>query len=248
MALTGSQREQLLGRITNVSDTPPYYKMMLFGEPGVGKTTLAAQLSESSLFIMSEWGDHVLKKDSDLYERTKRVPFTSFAAARGYCELMADGTLPYTQLVLDNASGIQDKKLSQNMEDKSIKDNPKIGRVHPDLSTQQDYQIVAHQMRPMIVDAMDLEKDVTLICHTRPKDPERGEFKIRPDLTKAIFNLANEKANMVVYMHKGRNGERLVQTNGTDGIIAKSQLTSERVMTVDQFIDEVNQWRNKIKD
>jgi hypothetical protein len=95
-------------------------------------------------------------------------------------------------------------------------------------------------MRPMFVDLMDCKKAVTVVCHMRPADPERKEYAIRPDLTKAIFNLANEKADVVAYMYKDRKGNRFIQTLGTDSVVAKSRITEEKIdMTVPDFISAI---------
>lgn len=246
MAISETEREVLLSRISRPAQGR-HFKILLYGIPGSGKTVLSTELGESNFMIMSETGDSVLTKSEHkhLYDKTERVPFVSFKGVRGYAEMLRDGTLPHTHLIIDNASGIQDKKLSENMEDPRIKNNDKIGRIHPDLSTQQDYQILTHQMRPVMVDLMSLENhDVTLICHMRPADPDRNEFQARPDLTKAIYNLVNEKVDVVAYVYKGRNGERLVKTDGDNRFVAKSRITPETEMTIPQFIAAINAWRN----
>jgi len=199
-------------------------------------------IGQSNLMITTETGFTVLDKYPVLKERTKRVPFTTIAGVRGYCELLVDGSIDRSTLIIDNMSGVQDKKLSQNHEDPKIM---RLNRDHPDLSTLQDYQIVTHQMRPMMVDLMDLDKEVIVICHARAAVPERKDFFVRPDLTKKIYDLANEKVDVVAYMHKGNRGERLIRTEMGSGFIAKSRITRETVMPVDDFIAEINAWRDK---
>lgn len=245
--ISDSVKETLLSRITSPSRSTKHHKIILYGVPSTGKTVAAAAMGIRNFMIMSETGDSVLTKPihSSLLERTERVQYKSINQIRGYAYLLQNGDMLHDHLIIDNMSGVQDKKLSENMEDPSIKDNPKIGRVHPDLSTQQDYQIVAHQMRPMMVDIMDLENhDVTIICHLRPADPDRREFQARPDLTKAIFNLANEKADVVGYVHKDRSGRRLIQTISTDQFIGKSRITEESVMPLEDFVNAVNEYHN----
>lgn len=246
MPLSASDRQKLIDRITDPSPSKSF-KIVLYGVPGTRKTTTAATLGERNLLIMTETGDNVLTKaeHKDLFERTKRVPFTSLKGVRGYLEMLEDGTLDYSHLIIDNMSGLQDKKLSENMEDPGIKNNSKISRIHPDLSTLQDYQIVAHQMRPTIVETMDLEKDVTVICHFRPADPDHNEFHARPDVTKAIYNLLNEKANVIAYFYKNNQGAVMVRTLGNGQFIAKSQITDEvNSMPVEEFIRQVKQWKS----
>lgn len=243
MALTESQREKLRSRITDPAQGR-HFKAVFYGVPSTGKTVTAASLSDSNLLIMTETGDSVLTKPEHLHlkERTKRTPFTNINSVRGYAEMMSNGELPYSHLILDNMSGAQDKKLSENHADPRVQ---KLSRAHPDLSVLQDYQIIAHQMRPMVVDLLDLEKDVTIICHFRPADPDHNEYQARPDLTKAIYNLINEKADVVAFFHKDRSGNRFVRTLGNDQFVAKSRIIPEvDKMKVDDFINLMNKWRS----
>lgn len=243
MALSSAQREKLLARLQPVSDIDRKLKMVLYGEPDVGKTVLATTIGQSNLLIHSEPGFTVLTKDEhkEQGERTKVVPFTTITGIRGYVELLAEGAIDRSTLIIDNMSGIQDKKLSENHEDPKVK---ALNREHPDLSTLQDYQIVTHQMRPMMVELMNLDKEVIVICHMRGSVPERKEFNARPDLTKKIFDLANEKVDVVAYMYKD-NGKRMIRTEHGGGFIAKSRITRETVMPVDTFVAEINAWRSK---
>lgn len=241
MALTDKQREQLRNRITKPSLTK-HFKIVLYGAPSTWKTVSATSLSPSNLMIMTETGDSVLTKleHREQYDNTERLPFTSINAVQGVVEMMREGSLPHTHLILDNMSGVQDKKLSENLSDPKVQ---KLQRAHPDLTVLQDYQIIAHQMRPMVVDLLELDKDVTIICHARPADPEHNEFQARPDLTKAIFNLVNEKADVVAYFYKDRAGKGLVQTISDDRFVAKARIIPEAKMTVSEFIDQINKWR-----
>lgn len=242
MALTQVQREALLGRITDPAATK-HHKTVIYGVPSTGKTVASASISDSNLMVMTETGDSVLTKPEHrhLLDVTKRAPFSTIAGVRGYAELLGDGTLPQSHLIIDNMSGVQDKKLSENLGDPKVQ---ALKRAHPDLTVLQDYQIIAHQMRPMIVDLLELEKDVTIICHFRPADPEHNEFQARPDLTKAIWNLVNEKADVVAFFYKDKAGNRLVQTLGDDRFAAKARIIPEvKKMTVDEFVDHMNKWR-----
>jgi len=241
MALSPSQREKLRSRITDPSEGR-HFKCVFYGVPSTGKTVTATSISDSNLLIMTETGDSVLTKPEHLHlhERTKRAPFTTIGGVRGYVEMLADGDLDYSHLIIDNMSGIQDKKMSENMEDPRVKS---LTRAHPDLTVLQDYQIIAHQMRPMVVDLLDLNKDVTIICHFRPSDPDHNEYQARPDLTKAIYNLVNEKADVVAYFYKNQKGERFVQTLGNSQFVAKARIIPEAIMSLDNFIEQMNKWR-----
>lgn len=242
MVFSASDRETLLSRITKPSPGN-HFKAVFYGVPSTGKTVAATSISDSSLLIMTETGDSVLTKPEhrEQFEKTERVPFKSLTGISGYVEMMADGTLPHTHLIIDNMSGIQDKKLSENLKVPKIQ---ALARAHPDLTVLQDYQIIAHQMRPTIIDMMELEKDVTIICHARPSDPDHNEFQSRPDLTKAIYSLINEKADVVAFFYKNRRGERFVRTLGDDQFVAKSRITEEKIYTLDAFIDAMNTWRS----
>lgn len=237
------QKEILKSRITEPSQGR-HFKALFYGAPSTTKTTTATSISDNNLLIMTETGDSVLTKPehAHLKERTKRAPFVSLSGISLYAEMMASGELPYSHLIVDNMSGIQDKKLSENHADSRVQ---KLSRAHPDLSVLQDYQILAHQMRPTVVDLLDLEKDVTIVCHFRPADPDHNEYQARPDLTKAIYNLVNEKADVVAFFYKDRSGNRFVRTLGNDQFVAKARIIPEvDKMRVDDFIDLMNKWRS----
>lgn len=244
MPLSEPQREKLRSRITKPAPGK-YFKSIFYGVPSSGKTTTATALGDNNLLVMTETGDSVLTKPEHrhLYDKTERIPYSTIRGVQGLAEMLDDGTLPHDHLIIDNMSGIQDKKLSENHSDVRVQ---KLARAHPDLSVLADYQIIAHQMRPMVVDLMDMQKNVTIICHFRPADPERNEYEARPDLTKAIWNLVNEKADVVAYFYKNKSGDRFVQTLGDHRFQAKSRIIPEANMSLDKFITLMNDYRNSL--
>lgn len=242
MALTSEQRTKLLERIEPVSDFERSFKLVLYGPPDVGKTVCACELGNKNFMLHSEPGFTVLTKPEHkhLGDRTEKARFTSLKGMDGYVELIEDGSVEADTFIVDNMSGVQDKVLAANHKTASVQ---KLSRAHPDLSVLGDYQIVTHQMRDPIINLMEMSANMIMICHMRPADPERGEFQIRPDLTRKIFELVNEKADVVAYMHKDAKGQRKIQTVSTDRVIAKSRITEEAIMPVSEFISQMNNWR-----
>lgn len=248
MPLSTKDREILLSRISPVEDIPRKYKIVLFGPPGVGKTVLSAEIGGKSFMLASEPGFTVLTKPEHkhLESQVEKAPFTSLQGMNGYTELISDGTIPVDTYILDNFSGIQDKVLATNHK------NPKVqslARAHPDLSTLQDYQIVAHQMREPIISLLEMEANVIMVCHARFPTPEliaKGETT-RPDLTKKVFDLVNEKADVVAYMYKDSKKRRLIQTISDSNITAKSRITPEGIYPVEEFIQQMHTWQPNTK-
>jgi hypothetical protein len=164
-------------------------------------------------------------------------------------------------LLIDTFTGIQSKVLQQYMDPK-FPGYLDVERRHPKVPVLQDYLLSEKIWNPILQDlAAQSDFNVILNCHVRFPDTEKkvpGD-KVRPKLPDAIYQVANGKANLVIYMdtiggdEKPSNkpvglGERtpiqrFVSTVATNKVAGKSQIKSLRpLMSDDDFVKAVTEW------
>jgi phage nucleotide-binding protein len=213
----------------------------IYGNPGVGKTVLAPQLSTKSVLITNEGGWKVLKYNHpELFKIILPVKFEGLNTIAEVIRGIKNDS-SYDQCILDTLSGMVQKKIQENLK------NVKLTRYHDEIPSEQDYLLCQKQWTPLIAALATCGVNVTILSHLRtpnPNKPTAGETT-RPDLPKAIFNLVNEHSQVVAYLRKdGRGTKRLVTTQGTSSLTAKDQTNIEAAdMSDEAFIARIRKSR-----
>lgn len=236
--------ERLAGKIKTRDEMPKGLITVVYSNPGDGKTKLAAELGKDNLFITTETGHETLKYWPELDAKSRFFRFDPDTGPEDVVNLMLaryKGQLKFDNLVLDTFSG-----MGERMAHKSLRTNDSrlFIRDSPDLPCLQDYGWAFQMLRPILLAAEDLASvgcSVTVNCHVRfpsPQDEKKGDILSRPDLQKGLFQLANEQANVVGYLHRDGSGKKRlirVETNGTF-LGKKRNRTMPDVMSDVEFI------------
>lgn len=238
---------ELMGRVKSVSEMPKSSVLMLFSNPGVGKTTTAAMIGHKTILITNETGYETLENYPEVYARTQVIPFDVDTGVKDCLRIMRAryfGQIDCDCIVLDTLSGI-----SERMVHKSLVTNtgPLFVRASPDVPGIADYGWAFQQIRPVLLAAADLAtRGCTVIfnCHVRypsEQDVAKGDILNRPDMQKAIYYLANESSGVVGYIYTDkRSNARMVRTqsDSTENKFAvKQRKRLPPVMPVQDFID-----------
>lgn len=186
--------------------------LWLFGEPGVGKTTLAATCADSDygkdvLFIAVEAGT---KSIEDRPEIDVFTP-SGMADISEVFEFLSDEQHKYKTVVLDTMNELQMLGLAT------------FTNTFPDLqdwgkSTDQ----IRRLMRAFIGLARDNAMNVIFISHAaKIKDDVLGKIYTRPNLTPKAAESAEALVDMMGYLSMDDNGKRNLRLSPTNTITAK---------------------------
>lgn len=216
----------------------------VFGQPGAGKTVMAAGIGNKNLIISDETGYDSLVNHPELEARTTVMPFLGYQDVMDYCEGIDSGQFDYDHMILDTFSGMQDDRIMFNLDQKATSG---FDRKHPDVPSWDDYNLSRRQSFEVLRRLMVCKAHVTVICHVRVPNASamaKGETT-RPDLTDKVFNIVNKYSSMLVYMEKAKDGvTRTVHFAGDNRISIKSRIIPEDVkkLPVDQYVSRIRNW------
>lgn len=240
-----------MGQPQSIKDSNRRLRAFFYGDPGAGKTTLAAHLIENKAAIItadSAWV--VLDKHPELSEKIDRYPFTSFAQVRAMAIAHGEGIEPwctYDTLIWDPVSQ------AVNLMLRGLVDNRKYPKEQhdPEVEGWPHYRIIE---RSLIDTVKTLnESDMNIIYTAHIKDPstadkEKKRFAIRPDLPEASYKAIAREVQLLGWLYKeAKGGQRKIQFEGTLQETAKSQISTipEKTYQVSEIPDLISKWKSR---
>jgi phage nucleotide-binding protein len=191
----------------NLSD----YLVMIYGKPGVGKTTLAAQF-ENPLFCMFEPG----AKSLSLYKKDI-ISWKSFVAV---IDDLYTTKHNFKTIVLDTYPNAFEM-CQQAVCKLNGWDHPQDGPFGKGWSAV--YNEFSFQMTRLMS-----RHGVVLVAHAADKEIEQldGSLKsqIAPDMTGQAFKFISRTVDVVAYYNYGKSGKRYIRVQATDDIMAKNRI------------------------
>lgn len=208
--------QALKARIKPARANFPTYKILIYGDSGVGKTSLFKD-AKDTLILDVEEGTSVFKGESS----TDVAQITCWEDLQGYYALLQSGELRYTNVVLDSITEYQE--LCKDYVLKTYQRN----RISPDVPSQQDYGEISEKMRKMLRQFRALDCNVIYIARTKyTKDDTTGEIRVRPDVVGKLENDLPGAMDIVGYMAANADGERFICFNLTGKYLAKDRTHS----------------------
>lgn len=189
--------ERLQNRIANIEEVPVTAKVLLYSDPGVGKTTAAA-LSPKPLIINCEGGTLCLNKFKDFHKKLDIQTFRpdNIKELQEIFWYLKSGQHDRQTVVLDSLSEIQRMCMDEILSDPKRDD--KFDRDTPIL---QDYSKNTQQLRKLVRAFRDLPINVVFTClASERKDETDGSVKVMPDLTPKLAADVMGYVDVVGYM------------------------------------------------
>jgi hypothetical protein len=221
--------------VTKVHARSQYLNLLVYGDSGIGKTTLAGSSDEVPdmrpvLFVDMEGGTESLRTT---FPEVDTVRVTNWGEMVNLYKVLGDGNTGYQTVVLDSLTEIQKFNMYNIM--------TKVTTEHPerdfDVPSMREWGQNLEQMRRFVRLFRDLPMNVIFTALARKdKNQVNGREETLPALSGKLSGEVAAFLDIVVYyyMKKVREGEgeaakdvdkRMLLTTKTDTIIAKDRTT-----------------------
>lgn len=217
----------LADKIVDFEDDPGPMKVLVYGDPGVGKTVFAAT-APKPLFIDVERGMRSLKNHPEIAKDVQRFPLSTMKELEDLFWAIKDGSIGADRqsIVFDTFSALQKKHLDEILLEGNKKDHNK----NPYLATQGDYKANTQLLRRLIINFCELDKfHIVVLTHTtEAKDEFTGQLLLRPSLTPKLTETFEEVMDVYCYMTSETTGDgstvRRIQISPGTRVKAKNRI------------------------
>lgn len=206
--------------IYDLVEATAYKKILIYGEPGVGKTKYVAG-APKPLILDTEHGVLTLRKHPELTD-IRVVPIRSWDQVEKIVWMLRDNKdsdprlADRETLIIDSFSEAQRRVLDEQL---------RIKNSYIPQGT--DYQENTERLRRFAMFIRDLPMNIIITCHVRTNETPTGEIRMSPDVTPKVGQTLLAIFDLIGFLRLEYDGEekiRLLQTVKTDLVTAKSRL------------------------
>lgn len=220
----------VLEKIQSVNEVNKSVKVLVYGEPGVGKTTFAAS-APSPLFIDADRGVLSLIGRDGSASIKVLVP-SSFDELLDLVFELRAGKLPEVKtLVLDTITELQNRTMDENLK---IAVEESKGRRNPYLPQLQDYGLNGQMLRRITIALSELDRHLIILAHEK-EDKDDDRLFVRPAVTPKLAETLVGMMDVIGYMTLEADGSRKLQVQPTRRVWAKSRLQLPASLTNPTF-------------
>lgn len=225
--------------VQKVQERSSFYKILVYGDSGVGKTTFAGSADQVPemrpvLFIDIEGGTESLKHS---YPEVDTVRVTSWKEMQNVYNALYEGGHGYRTVVLDSLTEIQ-KFNMYNIMSEVIQRRPDLDA---DVPSMREWGKNLEQIRRMVRGFRDLDMHVIFTALNKTdKDQKTGITTMKPSLSGKLADEVAAFLDVVMYYYVKEISDggatvfkRLLLTQKTDAQIAK-----DRTGRLPQIIEE----------
>lgn len=225
--------------IRPVQERSAWYNMLIYGDSGTGKTTLAGSADavpsmRPVLFIDIEGGTESLRHQ---YPEVDTVRVTTWKEMQAVYDALYHGESDYRTVVLDSLTEMQKFNMYDIMSS-LIQKRPDLD---PDVPGMREWGKNLEQMRKMVRGFRDLEiHTIFTALKADEKDQKTGVIHMRPQLSGKLANEIPAFLDVVGYYYVKQLGDgedaefrRLLLTQKTDAQMAKDR-TGRLPMVLEQ--------------
>lgn len=238
MALSQKMLEALEETVEDMDKLDPYFKAVLYGPSGVGKTVEAMELAQivtpsdkEILYVDAVEGWVSLRNHPQLMRRTRRMVYKGLSQLDTIVQAINEGAGSFANIgtvVFDEFSTMQKKDLHTVMQAHAgSKDDP-------DLATFPDFNANTYRMQKAAFRLLDLEKqNLIFIAHQRQDKDTITQVSVTgpafsPKVAETVKETMHLVARMTADIKHGKSGvasyEWAMQVHPSKMVVAKSRI------------------------
>ena len=232
-------------KVVRPDSLPPFVNFLVYGEPGVGKTCLAASASQVEamhpvLLLDVEGGTLSLRK---LYPDVDIVRIKSFLDFVEVHKALRQPDSPYRTVILDSLTEIQKLGMYEIMRKTVEKDEDR----DPDLPGIGEWGKNIEQTRKIVRAFRNLPAHVIVTGLVMTEKQKNGKTLHKPSLSGKLSGEVAGFFDIVVYMYlkdrteaEGGGTTRNIMTQGTENYVAKDRTDNLPTVMVDTNMQEIH--------
>lgn len=228
----------LLAKREDLSKKIPYFKGLVYGESGFGKTVAAMQIAQAITpddktieFIDFLEGWVSLLNHPGLTKRASRQTYEGLSQLEALAGAISEGVPPFNSIgtvIIDEISSISKADLDTVLKSNASKDKEKDANV----PTWPDYYANTERMRRAVTLLLKSNINVIFVAHMREDKLSNGVVVTRPSFTPAFSEIFRQMLHLVAHMTAKEdmtedgspNYKRLIQVHPTRTISAKTRI------------------------
>lgn len=209
---------KIMARISKPEVVSTNLKVMIYGEPGVGKTTFVAS-APNSLLIDVERGARTLVGHNDV-DVLEYVSIEQIEATIRYLRDDHSSFAKYDTIAFDSLSEMQRRLIDQQL--------GKASEVTKTPQYKADWGIYGEntqRLRSLMSAFRDIPKNLIVTAQAKQeKDDSTGIMMYRPDLTPKLAATVAGLFDIVGYLRINSKGERILQVQPSRTVLAKTRI------------------------
>lgn len=194
--------DALLDRIEPITKGKTKLKMLIYSDPGAGKTTFAGQIPNSLIIDSEEGTQSILNHPELMAEGVARLPYKTFEGLELAVEEFhkAPAQLSrFSTISIDSLSNLHKRGLAEVTE-REWKRNPTLNNRY--VAETEHHTENNEHIRRLVQSLCDLDLNLVMTAHARTIEPKGLPSRTFPDFSEKLANTIAGMMDIVCYMYK----------------------------------------------